>query len=80
MSRPNQICALCDEYSVKQAAPEFAELGMGRCLARHESGVLSIHVSWDAPFCVSFRQDRANIVARQQYIQVQKINQRETRP
>lgn len=73
MARDRDICALCDEFSVKQADPEQAALGMGRCLAR-TSGHLSTHVGWDDGACVLFRLDRVNLVRRQQYVQVQKLN------
>jgi hypothetical protein len=71
----DQICAMCDEYSVKQAAPEYVALGMGRCLARHDHGHLSVHVGWDCETCVSFRLDRANLAKRRQYVQIQRQKQ-----
>jgi hypothetical protein len=77
---PDDICALCDEYSVKQAAPEYAAIGMGLCPVKRDNPPLSAHVSWDAPACVSFRLDRVNVVARRQYVQVQRLNQQETPP
>jgi hypothetical protein len=67
------ICALCDEYSVKHASEEKAAAGMGRCLARAGTR-LADHVDWDERACVSFRLDRVNLVRREQYIQVQKLN------
>lgn len=74
---PEAICACCDEYSVKQAAPEYADIGMGKCMVQCENPPLSPHVSWDRPACISFRLDRKNLGARRQYVQVQKINQQE---
>jgi hypothetical protein len=71
----DQICAMCDEYSVKQAAPEYAALGMGRCLARHDHGHLSVHVGWDCETCVSFRLDRSNLAKRRQYVATQRQKQ-----
>lgn len=69
---PDDICAMCDEFSVKQAAPEMAELGMGRCRKHFEHGHgLDIHVGWNSRTCVSFRLDRGNIAARRQYVQMQ---------
>lgn len=73
MTRDRDICALCDEFNVKQADPEQAAIGMGRCLAR-TSGHLSTHVGWDDGACVLFRLDRPNLARRQQYIQIQKLN------
>lgn len=65
-------CALCDEFSVKHAAPEFADLGMGRCQKNYEHGEgLNIHVGWNAVPCVSYRVDRNNLAARRQYIAMQ---------
>ena len=71
----NRICALCDEWSLKQAAPEYAALGMGRCLARHDHGHLAVYVAWNGETCVSFRLDRANLAKRRQYVQVQRQKQ-----
>jgi hypothetical protein len=68
-------CALCNEYSVKQAAPEYAALGMGRCLVRHDLGHLSVHVGWDSETCVSFCLDRANLAKRRHYVQIQRQKQ-----
>jgi hypothetical protein len=73
---PDDICAFCDEFSVRQAAPEYAAIGMGQCQVA-EAGRPLRHVAWDNPNCVSFRLDRVNLVARRQYVQVQKINQQE---
>lgn len=73
---PDDICALCNEYSIREAAPEYAALGMGRCLAR-TTRFLSAHVAWDEKPCVSYRLDRPNIVKRRQYVQVQRINRQE---
>lgn len=70
---PSRVCALCDEYSVKQAEPEKAQAGMGRCLIRAGTN-LAEHVQWDEATCVSFRLDRINLARRQQYVQVQKLN------
>lgn len=74
---PEDICAHCDEYSVRQAAPEYADIGMGKCLVQCENPPLAAHVSWDRPACVSFRLDRRNIVARRQYVQVQRLNEQQ---
>jgi hypothetical protein len=80
-ANPDDICAYCDEFSVKQAAPEMAELGMGRCRKHFEgSHGLDIHVGWNSRTCVSFRLDRVNIAARRQYVQVQRINQKPESP
>jgi hypothetical protein len=69
---PDDICALCDEYSVRQAAPEQAARGMGRCLVRDESGPLHLHVEWNGRTCVSFRLDRPNLATRRQYVALQR--------
>lgn len=69
---PDDICALCDEYSVKLAEPEYAAIGMGRCLVQAEQRFLSAHVAWDNKTCVSFRLDRPNLAARRQYVAVQR--------
>lgn len=68
---------MCDEYSVRTAEPEYAEIGMGRCNVQAENPPLSKHVSWDAAPCVSFRLDRPNIAARRQYVQLQQANHQE---
>lgn len=66
------ICATCAAFSVRQAEPEYASIGMGLCLAlttRH----LSAHVAWDAT-CEAFKP-AADVEARLQYVQVQRLNQ-----
>jgi hypothetical protein len=72
---PEAICAFCDEYRVRDAEPEYAAIGMGKCLVQSENPPLSAHVAWDCRACISFRLDRKNIAARRQYVQVQKLNQ-----
>lgn len=72
---PEDICAMCDEYRVRDAEPEYAAVGMGRCNVQADNPPLSKHVAWDNRTCLSFRLDRPNIVARRQYVQVQRINQ-----
>lgn len=72
---PDHICGLCDEFDIDQAAPEFAQLGMGRCAVRAERpppAVLAVHVGWDCGACVSFRLDRPNLRRRRQFIEVQR--------
>ena len=71
----DQICALCDEFSVKQAPSEYAALGMGRCLARHDHAHLSVYVAWNGETCVSFRLDRPNLAKRRQYVEVRRQKQ-----
>lgn len=67
--RPDDICALCDEFSVKRANPEYASLGMGRCLGEER---IVRHVAWDSRTCITFRLDKPNIAARRQYVQQQR--------
>jgi hypothetical protein len=74
----DEKCALCDEYSVREAEPEFADVGMGRCMARDPKGFLSPHVAWNAETCISYRIDRPNLGKRRQYIAIQQ--QKETPP
>lgn len=69
---PEDICAYCDEFSLKGVDPDIASIGMGRCLARSESERLNLHVGWNSQTCVSYRLDRANIAKRRQYVQQQK--------
>lgn len=67
---PDDICATCNEYSVKLAEPEYSALGMGRCGVA-EPGKPHRHVAWDNPTCVSYRLDRPNLAARRQYVAIQ---------
>jgi hypothetical protein len=69
---PDDICGLCDEFDVEQAAPECAALGMGRCLGREDHGFLTVHVAWDSRTCVSFRLDRANLQRKRIFIIAQR--------
>lgn len=73
---PDEMCALCDEYSVKQADSAQAALGMGLC-GVSEPGKARVHVAWDCRVCVSFRLDHKNLAARRQYVQVQKLNRQQ---
>jgi hypothetical protein len=73
---PDDICAFCDEFSVKQAAPEYAALGMGRCGVA-EPGKPHVHTEWSASKCVSYRLDRLNLPARRQYVAQQRNKQQE---
>lgn len=69
---PDDICGMCDEFDVDQAAPECAAQGMGRCLVRDARGPLHPHVAWDGGTCVSFRLDRPNLRRRRQFVEVQR--------
>lgn len=69
---PDDICAYCDEFSVRQADPEQAKIGMGKCLLPRE---YAVHAAWDAT-CEAFRP-AADAEARRQYVQVQKLNRAE---
>lgn len=77
---PDDICATCDEYSVRDAEPEYAAIGMGRCSVQAENPPLSKHVAWNASPCVSHCIDRANLAARRQYVQVQRLNESNSPP
>jgi hypothetical protein len=68
---PDDICALCDEYSVKLADPEKAAQGRGQC-QKAEQGKPLAHVDWDGGTCVSFRLDWPNLAPRRQYVAVQR--------
>jgi hypothetical protein len=70
---PDDICAMCDEYSHKLAAPEYQQLGMGRC-GIAEPGKPHVHVEWSGHKCVSYRLDRVNVAARRQYVDQQRNN------
>jgi hypothetical protein len=74
----DEKCAYCDEFSVKQAEPEYADVGMGRCLASDSDHTKSQHVAWNGRTCISYRLDRQNLAARRQYIAIQQ--QKETPP
>jgi len=67
----DDICALCDEYSVKLAEPEQAAHGRGQCQKAEQWKAL-VHVDWDGRTCVSFRLDWPQLAARRQYVAVQR--------
>jgi len=67
----DDICALCDEYSVKLADPEQAARGRGLCQVA-ETGRQLQHVDWNDRTCVSFRLDWPQLAARRQYVAVQR--------
>jgi len=68
---PDDICALCDEYSVKLADPEQAAQGRGQCQIPARGRQLQ-HVEWDGETCVSYRLDWPNLAPRRQYVAVQR--------
>ena len=69
---PDDICGLCDEFDVDQAAPECAEKGQGLCLARDEASRLHLNVDWNGQTCVLFRLDQPNLRQRRQFVEVQR--------
>ena len=71
---PDDICALCDEFSLRGADP--AKPGTGLCQVAVGRQLRT--VDWHGRTCVSFRLDRPNIAARRQYVQEQRA--RETPP
>ncbi|KQQ93641.1 hypothetical protein [Massilia sp. Leaf139] len=68
---PDDICALCDEYSVRAADPKHAAQGKGLC-QKGEQGKPLVHVDWDSGTCVSYRLDWPNLAARRQYVAIQR--------
>lgn len=72
---PDDICAMCDEFSLRGADP--AKPGTGVCQVA-ETGRPLRHIEWNGRTCVSFRLDRANIELRRQYVQTQQ--EKETPP
>jgi hypothetical protein len=75
---PSEMCALCDEFSVRLAAPEYADVGMGRCLASDSDQAKFQYVAWNSRPCISYRVDIKNLAARRQYVAIQQ--QKETPP
>jgi hypothetical protein len=70
--RTDDICGLCDEFDVDQAAPDCAAQGQGRCLVRTVESRLALHVDWNGWPCVSFRLDRPNLRQKQQFVTAQR--------
>jgi hypothetical protein len=66
---PDHICGYCTEFTVKDAEPEYAELGMGRCHG-YEQDVTSPkrYVVWDEK-CILFVRDKRNIAARRRFVE-----------
>jgi hypothetical protein len=71
---PEEICALCDEWTRKGVEPAIAALGMGLCQAS-EPGKARVHVPWDGPKCVSFRLDKPNLGVRRRYVEQQRTKE-----
>lgn len=67
------ICAFCDEF--RKAAPEYADLGLGRCRVHEGQPPLSVHVRWDARTCISYRLDKPNLSARREFVDKQRAKQ-----
>jgi hypothetical protein len=70
-SNPDEICAMCDEFTLKQAEPAKAATGQGLCLVAEQGRPLH-HVDWHGRTCVSFRLDRENLTLRRQYVAQQR--------
>lgn len=68
---PDDICALCDEFSRKLADPDQVAQGRGLCLIT-EPGRPRRHVDWAGETCVSYRLDWPNMAARRQFVAVQR--------
>lgn len=70
---PDDICAMCDEFSLRGADP--AKPGTGVCQVA-EAGRPLHQVEWNGHTCVSFRLDRPNIEKRRQYVAQQNIKEK----
>lgn len=69
---PDDICALCDEFKLKDADPAYRDIGMGICQKRVDTPMYSlVYVAWNNEACVSHHVDRPNLAARRQYVQKQ---------
>jgi hypothetical protein len=71
---PTDICAFCDEFSAKLAAPEYRKLGLGLCQVS-EPGKALVHVAWNGDPCISHRVDRQNLAARREFVEKQRAKQ-----
>lgn len=66
---PDDICATCDEFKLKDADPAYRDIGMGICQKRVDTPMYSlVYVAWNNQPCVSYRVDRPNLAARRQYV------------
>jgi len=62
-----EVCGLCDEFDVDQAAPDQAAQGMGLCQIAERGRPLR-NVPYDSIGCVSFRLDWKNLTVRRQHV------------
>jgi hypothetical protein len=69
---PDHICGFCTEFTVKDAEPEYAELGMGRCHGFDQDLASPVrYVAWDHK-CVLFVRDVRNKAARGSFVEEQR--------
>jgi hypothetical protein len=70
---PEDICAMCDEFKLKDADPAYRDIGMGICQKRVDTPMYSlVYVAWSNPTCVSYRLDKPNLSVRRQYVAMQR--------
>lgn len=66
---PDDICATCDEFKLKDAEPAYCDIGMGICQKRVDTPMYDLkYVGWNNGACISFRLDRPNLAKRRQYV------------
>jgi hypothetical protein len=69
---PDHICGFCTEFTMKDAEPEYAELGMGRCHGYDQDAMSpKRYVVWDEK-CILFVRDKRNQGARRQFVDQQR--------
>lgn len=72
---PDEICGLCVDFTRKDAEPQYAELGMGRCHGYDQDENTPVrYVGWDHT-CVLFAKDKANASACRQFVLKQRAKE-----
>lgn len=66
---PDFICGFCEHFTMKDAEPQYAELGLGRCRGfDNEDPAPARYVEWDTQ-CVLFRRDVVRWHDRKLYVE-----------
>jgi hypothetical protein len=69
---PDFICGFCEHFTMKDAEPQYTELGLGRCHGfDNDNQTPARYVEWDAG-CVLFRRDVVSWQARKRFVEQQR--------
>jgi hypothetical protein len=66
------VCGFCEHFTLKDAEPQYAERGLGRCHGfDNEDDAPGRYVAWDVG-CVLYRRDVVSWQARKRFVEQQR--------